>query len=246
MADKASMNLFQKISEARVRLGDADIDKSGWNAHAKFKYFLLDDFMPTARKICRDLGILPIESFEEKKAVMIVYDADDMSSNVRFECPCETPTIPGANTTQAIGGMITYLRRYLWMILFEITEDDEFDSDGEGKDEPQRPQAQRSTVSPNSAPPKDTRPAEAPFDPKKTWNAVVKFYGYDTSKPSEDKDNQDAIKAAHEFFDPYAKSLKELTREKSDAIMSRLKVLSEQRGPEDFQDDSLPLMEEGA
>ena len=94
------------------------------------------------------------------------------------------------------------------MILFEITEDDEFDSDGEGKDEPQRPQAQRSTVAPNSAPPKDTRPAEAPFDPKKTWNAVVKFYGYDTSKPTDDKDNQDAIKAAHEFFDPYAKSLK--------------------------------------
>ena len=241
------MNLLQKIADIRVRLGEADIDKTGWNPHAKFKYFRLDDFMPIARKICREVGVLPVESFESDKAVMIVYDCDDLESSIRFECPCDKPNIPGANPTQAIGGMITYMRRYLWMILFEITEDDEFDATQGAPDEPAKaPETARArTVQPSAAPKKDERPATG-FNPKAVWNEVVLYYGYDVKKPADNKDNKDALAAAHAFFDPYAKNVMDLTEDKGKAILERLENMRKAVPPEDFVDDSAPFMEQGA
>ena len=236
-------NLMQKIGEARIRLGDENLKKSGWNPHAKFNYFKLDDFLPAARKICKDVGILPVESFSSDTATMKVYDCDDMSVSISFSCPCEKPNIPGANTTQAIGGMVTYMRRYLWMILLEVTEDDEFDAAQGGSDDAygngiERPSSAVRTASPSKAPAQDTRPAST-FNPKRIWNEVVMHYGYDKSKPASDPDNADALKAAHELFDPYARSIDELTEEKGNAILQRLANMKQpSSGPEDFIDDS--------
>ena len=239
------MNLLQKIADIRVRLGEAEMKKTGWNPHAKFNYFKLDDFMPTARKICKEAGVLPVESFESDKAVMIVYDCDDLESSIRFECPCEKPNIPGANASQAIGGMITYMRRYLWMILFEITEDDEFDATQGAPDEPPAPPAKARTTQPSAAPKKDERPATG-FNPKEVWKQVLVFYGYDFKKPQTDKDNADAMAAAHALFDPYAKNIMDLTEDKGRAILERIENMKKAVGPEDFEDDSAAFMEKGA
>ena len=247
MADK--MSLLEKIAEARVRLGQAELDKTGYNPHAGFKYFQLDDFMPEARKICRELRFLPIESFEAGRAVMTVRDFDDPSAIVQFECPAEKPNIPGTNATQVIGGMITYLRRYLWMMLFEITENDEFDAE-QGKDEPAKPQTARKSTKPASqAAPKDERPAEKPeVEPISrgtfAWKSVLTHFGYDFRKPKTDSDNTDAFHASLEFVKPYgikdAKEMKELSDDTAEAIISRIANMgSSEGGPESFKGDDL-------
>ena len=41
------MSILKKISEARVKLQDTKINKSGENKFAKFKYYELADFLPT-------------------------------------------------------------------------------------------------------------------------------------------------------------------------------------------------------
>ena len=41
--------------------------------------------------------------------------------------PIAELTLKGANAIQNVGGLTTYTRRYLYMIAFEIAENDEFD-----------------------------------------------------------------------------------------------------------------------
>lgn len=233
-------NLFEKIAEARVLLGQANIEKSGWNPHAKFKYFQLDDFMPTARKICKEQRFLPVETFTDTKAMLTVYDMDSPEQTVVFECPSDKPNIPGTNPTQVIGGMITYLRRYLWMLLFEITESDEFDAT-QGMPEGETGKAVSATSSPSYAKEKDTRPASH-FNPRAVWTECVKHFGYDTSKPADSPENEKALAEAHALFDPYAKTITDLTEAKANAILERLENLRKAKesavGPEDFQDDA--------
>ncbi|MDR1364884.1 MAG: ERF family protein [Oscillospiraceae bacterium] len=53
---------------------------------------------------------------------------------VTVSCPIERLEIRGANAIQNIGGMQTYLRRYLYMAMFDITENDVFDAN-QGKTE---------------------------------------------------------------------------------------------------------------
>ena len=245
MAEK--MCLLEKIAEARVRLGAEQLDKSGYNPHAGFKYFQLDDFMPKAREICRELRFLPVESFEGDRAIMTVRDFDDPEAVVVFECPADKPNIPGTNATQVIGGMITYLRRYLWMMLFEITENDEFDAE-QGRNEPAKPQTTRKTTKPASqAAPKDERPAEPPKQETVSrgttaWKAVLTHFGYNFTKPKTDSDNADAFCASLEFVKPYgikdAKDMKELADDTAEAIIAR--VANIEAGPETFVGDDLP------
>ena len=246
------MNLLEKVAEARVRLGESKINKSGHNNHANFDYFQLDDFMPTARKICRELRFLPVESFGSDKAVMTVRDFDS-DAVVQFECPVSLPKIPGANDTQMIGGMITYLRRYLWMMLFEITEPDEFDADQQ-RDEPkasgwQRNATTRGTRAASEAAPKDERPATQPKATAqslgtKAWKKTLEHFGYSFDKPKTDRDNTDAFNAALEFVKPYgikqAEDMKTLADDIAGSITQRLANMENTGGPEMFEGDELP------
>ncbi len=242
---EVKMNLLEKIAKARIKLGESDLKKTGYNPHAKFNYFQLDDFLPTARRICEELRFLPIESFEEGKAIMTVRDFDSDDSIV-FECPAEKPNIPGANVTQTIGGMVTYLRRYLWMMLFEITEKDEFDAT-QGSDEGNKPNSStRGTRPASQAAPKDDRPAEPPkpqATPKGTvaWKKTLEYFGYDFDKAKTDRDNADAFSSALDFVKPYgvkeAKAMQTIADDIAESIIQRIENMS---GPENFKDDPLP------
>lgn len=249
---ETKMNLLEKVAEARVRLGETDLKKSGHNNHANFDYFQLDDFMPTARKICKELRFLPVESFGSDKAIMTVrdFDSDDI---IQFECPVSLPKIPGANDTQMIGGMITYLRRYLWMMLFEITESDEFDA-VQQKDEPkpsgwQKNATTRGTRAASEAAPKDERPATQPKAAMpslgtKAWKKTLEHFGYSFDKPKTDRDNADAFAASFEFVKPYgvkqAEDMKTLADDIAESIIQRVSNMEEQAGPELFKGDELP------
>ena len=243
--EKGKMNLCQKIINIRRDFASAEISKSGENPFAHYRYFELGDFIPQAIDLCHKYGVLPLVSFTDSTAVMTIFDADT-GETMGITSPMADAQLKGCSPIQAIGAAETYSRRYLWMAFLEIVESDGLEA--VTGNEPQKTQtAQAKTTAPANAPKKDERPAST-FNGMNVWKAVLDFYGYDYKKPKDDKDNADAMKAAHALFDPYAKSPSELTEPKGKAIMDRLENMRESNavGPEDFIDDSADLIQEGA
>lgn len=121
------MSIYKKLAEARVKLQESDIKKSGVNQFAKFKYFELADFLPTINKINLELGLFTKFDIDEvsKIATLEITDMEKEESSITFTVPYALSEIKGATSIQNIGGSITYLRRYLFVIAYEITENDE-------------------------------------------------------------------------------------------------------------------------
>lgn len=111
----------------RVALQKKGLEKSGYNDHKKYKYFELSDFLPEINEIQEEYNTLTLFSVDKEKATLRVVDCDDITQELTFDIPIAELTIQGANTIQNIGGLTTYCRRYLYMIAFEIAENDEFD-----------------------------------------------------------------------------------------------------------------------
>lgn len=129
------MNVFQKLLKARAMFLNSDVSKSGKNMHLSFKYFELDDIVPTATRIFEEVGILPIVNFTNETAIMAIVNTDIPGEQVDFTAPFNqiTPIVSNAgkqatNEMQALGSSITYMRRYLYMIALDICESDSIDS----------------------------------------------------------------------------------------------------------------------
>ena len=130
------MNVLQKLLAARVKFLEANVRKSGKNMKLKYTYFELDDIVPTATMIFRDLGLLPVTTFSNEIAKMTIYNCDDPADTVEFTSPMRDiePIISSTtggevtNAIQRLGSVETYQRRYLYMIALDIVEADEMEA----------------------------------------------------------------------------------------------------------------------
>lgn len=130
--DTTKMNVFQKLLLARAKFLEADVQKTGKNMHLSFKYFELDDIVPPATRIFSEVGLVPIVNFTTDTATMTLYNTDAPEENpVTFSAPFNQiePIISNTgkqatNSMQALGSSITYMRRYLYMIVLDICESD--------------------------------------------------------------------------------------------------------------------------
>ena len=131
-----SLNVFQKLLAARAKFLEADVQKTGKNMHLSFKYFELDDIVPTATRIFSEVGLIPIVNFTADVATMTIVNTDNAwEETIKFEAPFNqiAPIVSNAgkqatNEMQALGSSITYMRRYLYMIALDICESDSFDA----------------------------------------------------------------------------------------------------------------------
>lgn len=121
------LNIYQKLQKMRVALQKKGIEKSGYNEHKKFKYFELSDFLPQINEIQEEYNTLTLFDINKERARLTIVDCETTENILEFDIPIAELTIQGANTIQNIGGLTTYCRRYLYMIAFEIAENDEFD-----------------------------------------------------------------------------------------------------------------------
>lgn len=130
--DTTKMNVFQKLLLARAKFLEADVQKTGKNMHLSFKYFELDDIVPPATRIFSEVGLVPIVNFTTDTATMTLYNTDAPEENpITFSAPFNQiePIISNTgkqatNSMQALGSSITYMRRYLYMIVLDICESD--------------------------------------------------------------------------------------------------------------------------
>ena len=121
------MTVYTKLAEARKRLRNTAIKKSGKNKFAGFEYFELQDFLHPILDIFDELGLFGAVSFNAEEAVLTIRDTED-NTHICFMAPMASAEIKGCSPIQCLGGSITYLRRYLWVNALEILESDPSDA----------------------------------------------------------------------------------------------------------------------
>lgn len=147
VSNPAELNVWAKLLKARQMFLEASVKKSGINRHLEFKYFELEDIVPTATSIGNELGLLFLTTFETEYAQMTVVNTDNPEQTIVFKSPMkELDSIESktggriTNAMQNLGSAETYQRRYLYMTALDIVEHDEFDAEvGEPPKPPEAP-----------------------------------------------------------------------------------------------------------
>ena len=136
MAETKNLNVYRALQIMRVALQEKDIKKSGRNDYGKYDYFELSDFLPEINKLALENNIVCIyELVADKEAILHIADMDNYENRIDFKIPIAELSLKGANAIQNVGGLTTYTRRYLYMIAFEIAENDEFDPTQQSEEE---------------------------------------------------------------------------------------------------------------
>jgi hypothetical protein len=155
------MSVYKKLQEARMKLQNTALKKSGHNKFAGYYYFELGDFLPAIQKICSEMGLCGVVSFDHNMAFLQINDTEDGTS-VMFTSPMSSAALKGCHDVQNLGAVQTYLRRYLWVNAFEIVEHDALDATL-GSDTPKKHEAVVARLAPKEATiavkPTPTKPA---------------------------------------------------------------------------------------
>ena len=129
-------NVRQKLAKARLLFLQRNVKKSGKNIKLEFMYYELSDIVPEAIEIFAELGLVYTTEFTDGVVTMAVYNADNPEEEpLNFILPYKEVDVilnregkAVTNPLQALGATITYLRRYLWMLVLDIAEHDDIDA----------------------------------------------------------------------------------------------------------------------
>ena len=127
--------LHEVLAEIRYEISKTQLKKTGYNAHLKYNYFELGDFLPKALelfakyKVCTIFNIEMINNIETATLKLI-----GCGSQLEFTTP--TAGVPNMQGVFELGSKHTYCRRYLYVNLLELTENDIADQINDGKPEP--------------------------------------------------------------------------------------------------------------
>lgn len=121
------MSVYAKLMEARIRLQNAELKKTGENKFAGYKYFELGDFLPTGQSIFNELGLCGVVSFTADIATLTITDIES-GKEIVITSPMGSAALKGCHEVQNVGAVETYQRRYLWVAAFEIVEHDALDA----------------------------------------------------------------------------------------------------------------------
>ena len=129
MSETKIKNVRQKLQEARMRLKDEKITKSGANSFLKSKYYTLADIQTPITKVCNEVGICPVITFTNEIATMTIYDFDSEETLVVTSPMIEIKTSEKKSLIQELGGQETYQRRFMYLSVFEIIEEEQEEAD---------------------------------------------------------------------------------------------------------------------
>ena len=121
------MNVYEKLQQARVKLQNTNLKKSGKNAFSGFTYFELADFIPTVNVLFEELKLCSNFSIIDNVAKLDIINAEKIDEVTTFTMPTTELTLKGCTAIQALGGVNTYCRRYLYLNALEIVEADMLD-----------------------------------------------------------------------------------------------------------------------
>lgn len=151
-------NIYGKIMNARLKFLESNPTKSGRNEFQKFSYYELDDIVPTATRICNELGLyteIDMGANTYGYATLTVINIDEPEEKTYYRI--KMPEITGGNSNQqlqATGTAETYLRRYLYLLFLDIAQNDEVDSTNlaQKKKQVQKPRSRPTSASKTTQP----------------------------------------------------------------------------------------------
>lgn len=120
------MNIYEKLQKCRVALQEMNLKKSGNNKFSNYNYYQLDDFLPQVNKLFLENKLFSNFSIKEQ-AELVIIDIEKPEDSIVFISPIEELELKGCNKVQALGGVHTYLKRYLYVNALEIVEHDILD-----------------------------------------------------------------------------------------------------------------------
>ncbi|SUC09928.1 ERF superfamily [Pasteurella canis] len=141
------MNIYQKLAQARVKLQEKGLKKTGKNR--SFNYFELKDFLPSVNEIFAQLNMCSVISYTSELATLTIYDGEK-DEKIIFTSPMVEKALPSGTDIQNLGAIQTYQRRYLYLTALEIAENDMVDLLDTGGEQPAPP---KSASQSNSKPP---------------------------------------------------------------------------------------------
>lgn len=122
------INIYQKMQAIKEELLEMNLKKSGENKFTNFSYYELSDFLPQIIKLCNKYNLFTQINFDKENGTLTIVNAENTEETISYITPTEELELKGCNKIQALGGTQTYLRRYLYMNAFDITENDLFDN----------------------------------------------------------------------------------------------------------------------
>jgi hypothetical protein len=121
------MTVHKKLMQARIKLQNTELKKTGENKFANYKYFELGDFLPQTMQIFYDLQLCSIVTFDVEYARLCIIDTED-GTTITITSPMAEANLKGAHAIQNLGAVESYQRRYLWLAAMEIVEHDMLDA----------------------------------------------------------------------------------------------------------------------
>lgn len=119
-----SQNIYQKINlmrgELHRQIAKGDIRKTGKNPYHKNSFFSLDDISGPIQKLMNEQNIYHEININDR-AILSLMNLDNMDEIVEVSFPIPQT----AHTMQEMGSIISYCRRYLYYLLFNIAEIDD-------------------------------------------------------------------------------------------------------------------------
>lgn len=127
MEEKKKKNVYQKLQQCRVELQQTSLKKSGNNKFAGFKYYELADFLPVINELFNNNGLFSQFNIIENVASLEIINAENPEEIIIFSSPTAEANIKGTQPIQNLGGIHTYMKRYLYLNALEIVEPDLLD-----------------------------------------------------------------------------------------------------------------------
>jgi len=119
------MNIYKKLSLAKLEVKSTRLTKEGLNSFSKYKYFTPEQVEEIVFKACNTNGLIYTFDLMRNEygeyGVLTLIDIDT-SEKIDFKIATAIPDIKAANIAQQLGGCVTYTERYLKMSIFGITE----------------------------------------------------------------------------------------------------------------------------
>ena len=140
------MTVYKKLQEARTEMSRRPLKKSGKNKFAGYEYFELQDILPTAHDVFNKVGLCGVFSIFDNVASLQVYETDTGAS-ISFQSPLVMAENAKGQAIQSMGSTHTYFRRYLWLMVLELTEHDAVDSSDPGDKKPEpKPELKKEVI----------------------------------------------------------------------------------------------------
>jgi len=177
-------NIYEKMAAVKIKL--VGIKKGGESNYIKGGYFELADILPILTPALKDERLFMQTQFSatEQIATLIIIDIDKTEDRIEYEMKFTECNIKGIHEIQNQGATQTYIRRYLILTAFDISDGDLLDSEkteidekkaAQKKDEEQRRAAEKKN---QQKPPEQTPPdAEKELEHlrRSSWNLIKKL-----------------------------------------------------------------------